>query len=521
MARTPLDALLTYFPAGATESERHIMSRVFVYWEDYADLLTPPPTSPRLMVGRKGTGKTALIDFYLSLLIDARLPAIVIRPMDIDVSAFPEKAALGEATRIALGALSKAIAQRLGSEVGGFILDDGSKRLYEEAVAGGVRDRDVVEKLAQLLPRLAKGITKLDLSGFAPNAERASIVHLTEAIKDNVTQSGRTFHLFLDDTDQVAAPDEPGHLQRIWAFLLAARELCQQIPQLRCVISLREEIWRRLLRDAAGQRDQADHFLPLVRELFPSREHISRVVRRRLSAACEDLGLATDHVFAPFFEGDGAKMPDSQEFRSWDDLIVVRSRERPRDAIQLINKLAYTVRQQGGTRITESDFHRVMSEFSETRVTLLAQEAEQECPQIVEVVNALSEINFDVGGYKASAEQFRQFMRTMPSRFGVELRGRRLTPNDDNDAILLWDFLFELGVVNARVADNRQKDGYRHIMPREDTRLVSKARWNDMQGIIWEINPAYRDHLNRLRSESFAAKVGLPPAHQAKKRRRR
>jgi len=169
MSRKPLDVLLDYFPAGATESERHIMPRVFVYWEDYAELVTPPPTSPRLLVGRKGTGKTALVDFYSGVLSDARLPNIIIRPMDIEVSQFPDRAALGEATRIALGALSRAVAQKLGPQLGGLLTDGASRALYEEAVAAGTKDRDVVEKLAQLLPRLARGVTKLDLSALTPS----------------------------------------------------------------------------------------------------------------------------------------------------------------------------------------------------------------------------------------------------------------------------------------------------------------------------------------------------------------
>lgn len=495
------------------------MPRVFVYWEEYADLLTPPPTSPRIMVGRKGTGKTAIIEFYSSVLAAAKLPSVVVRPFDIEVSDFPDRAALGENTRIALAALSRAVAQCLGSSTSRLLSDEYSKRLYEEAVAAGTRDRDVIEKLAQLLPRLAKGITGFDLTALAPEHERAKLDQLTDAIRTNVSKSGRTFHLFLDDTDQVAAPDHPGHLQRIWAFLLGARELANRVPQLRCVISLREEVWRRLLRDAAGQRDQADHFLPLVRELFPTRDHIWHVVRRRLQAACDHLGLTPHDVLEPFFEGNGAKMPDSEEFRSWSDLIVIRSRERPRDAIQMINMLALRARQFGRKRISEEDFLVAMPEFSETRVTMLAQEVEDECPQIVEIVQALADIEFDHGSFKASAEVMRKKMRAIPSRMGITLRGRRLSPQDENDAMTLWSFLFELGIVNARVSDTRMKDGYRHILPREDSRLVSKARWNDMQSIVWEINPAYRDYLIRIQSD-LAARVGLPARNRRRKKRR-
>lgn len=506
MTRNNLDTLLEYFPAGATESERHILPRVFVYWDQYAELLTPPPTAPRLLIGKKGTGKTAVIDYYVNLLGELKLPALIVRPMDIDVSRFPDEGALGETTRVALGALSRAVAQRLGQSLSG-LLDADSKRLYDEAVASDTRDPDVIDRLSKILPRVAKPFMgDVDLSEVVPHANRASVKRLIDAIGENTRKSGKTFHLFLDDTDQVAAPGKPGHLQRIWAFLLAARELAQLVPQLRCVISIREEVWRRLLRDAAGQRDQADHFLPLARELFPTRSHIWAVALRRIEAASTELGHSRPDLRL-FFDGDGASMPYTKEFRSWEDLIVVRSRERPRDAIQLMNMLILGARTRGRDRITDADVQIEIPRFSETRVNLLKQELEEECPQITQVVDALADLEFDQGSFKSSTEAVRKTMKAIPSMFGVTLLGRRLKPNDDTDALFLWNYLFELGILNARMPDAREKDQYRHIMASEESDLVSKARWNDMQVVIWEINPVYRDYLIRVQGDA-AARVG-------------
>lgn len=514
-----LSRLIDYFPAGATEGERHILSRVFVYWETYAALLTPPPTSPRLLIGKKGSGKTAIIDYYSSVLSEAGLPVLVVRPMDIDVSAFQEGAALGESTRVALAALSRAIAQRLGSTLGG-LLDERSTLLYRAAVEEGARDADIVDKLAELLPRIAKPFIGIDLSELRKAGKAASVKALIEAIEENTKKSGRTLHLFIDDTDQLAAPDKPGHLQRIWAFLLAARELTQKVPQLRCVITIRDEVWRRLLRDAAGQRDQADHFLPLARELFPTRDHIWAVVERRLAAAAEDIAETGKNHLAPFFEGDGANMPYTQEFRSWRDLIIVRSRERPRDAIQLIHALALGAMARGRDRIVDSDVQIEMPKFSESRVALLKHEVEDECPEIVEVVGYLANLDFDAGSFKSTTETVRQTIGKIASSFGVMLRGQRLQPNHEGDALLLWSYLYELGVLNARVPDDRMKDKYRHVVPQEDPSLVSKPRWNEMQQIIWEVNPVYRDYLIRLQGDA-AARVGAVKVGRKKPKRRR
>lgn len=497
-----LDELLRYFPAGATESETHILTRAFVYQEHYEDLITPPPTSPRIMVGRKGTGKTAIIFFYQLLLREAGVPNLRVRPRDIRLDKFPESAALGEYTRLALEALSSAIARKITSsnELKGLI-SSSAKPLLDEALSAGDREPDIVSKMADLLPRIAASYGGFGLPESASSKQQASLKRLHQAIKENIEESGSTFHVFLDDVDQVAAPNQPQHLQRIWALLLACRELAMDVPQLRVVISLREEVWRRLKRDSASQRDQTDHFLPLTRELFPSREQIWEVVERRLELACEDVGDPRAFPTEPFFEGYGANMPYTDTFRSWRDLIVIRSRERPRDAIQMIRLLANAAKQNGDEKINEAVFHRTIQEFSEQRVATLANELEEECPQIVEVVESFADVEYDEGSFKASFEKCREVMRRIPSKMSVKLHGRRLTPQDDDDALKLWRYLYELGIINARVRDTRMKDNFKHIQPREDPRLVSRSRWNDMQATVWEVNPAYRDHLIKVQED--------------------
>lgn len=74
MKRHPLDILQEYFPAGTAEGEQHILPQVFLYWDEYTELMTPAPHSPRLLVGTKGTGKTGVIGFYRSLLERAGVP---------------------------------------------------------------------------------------------------------------------------------------------------------------------------------------------------------------------------------------------------------------------------------------------------------------------------------------------------------------------------------------------------------------------------------------------------------------
>jgi hypothetical protein len=57
MRKCNLDHLLDYFPTGTTEGDRSLLDRAFVRDEEFVDYITPPPESPRILVGKKGSGK--------------------------------------------------------------------------------------------------------------------------------------------------------------------------------------------------------------------------------------------------------------------------------------------------------------------------------------------------------------------------------------------------------------------------------------------------------------------------------
>ncbi|HCU0722340.1 P-loop ATPase, Sll1717 family [Pseudomonas aeruginosa] len=511
-----LERLVEYFPTGTAEGERHILRQAFVQAEEYPDLITPPPYSPRILVGKKGSGKSALVEFSMSFLERAEIPALILKPMDIDYADFKDDASVGELTSLAFKALLSAIAAKLGTTTTGLVTGS-DKALYEAAIEKGELSRDKIERLAIFLPKIAKLFGGADLSSLLPGTPKLTKNELEGAIKRNLEQSNGGFYLFIDDTDQTAAPDKPGHLNRIWAFLLAARELCSRVGQLRCIITVREEIWRRLESDKAGQRDQTDHFTGLIRRLSPTREHIRRIIDRRMALAAADITPVYTSPWSLFFEGTMPHMPGSEVTTGWPDLIVIRSRERPRDAVQLISGCAQRALSSGLDLINEDVFASEMQEFSRVRARLLEQEVEYECPEMEQIIRTLADIEYDQSSFKATTEVIRQHFSRLGSSFSIHLFGITLNLQANEDHLFsLWKFLYSIGLLNARISDSREKDGYRHIFPSEDPTLVSKARWNEMQAIVWEVSPAYRDHLINIKLQK-KNQFGLPP--QGRRRR--
>lgn len=501
-----LEILENWFPSGTAEGERQILERVFVYVSELKRVLAPRPGNPYLLIGRKGTGKSAIVEFAVKLLDLEMVPAVVLRPQDIPTSELTDGDSMGDLKRKFYSILLSAIAAKLSENPKGFLTGDDAI-LYNEAVNSGKRSPDLVGRLARSLPGIAKPMIKADLTTAYPVLTAAVATEIQQAIANRLTE--KRFHIFIDDTDQVANPEKPGHLNRIWGLLLAIRELASQVPEVCALVTLREEVWQRLRHETAGQRDQTDHFANLVINTSSSNAHVQRIIETRLRAAAAQC-KSNQGIYQTFFEGEVARAPQSPDARSWQDLILVRSRQRPRDAIQLIAKLAsHALHIQHVPKINEDTFHSVMPVFSEERATLFAQEVEDEFPAAMDIVRSFATADYPEGGFRLTAEETKRHIRTTTSAFKVQVYGRAMRQEREEDVFEIWRFLYNANFLNARISDDREKDGFRHLVASADPTLVSKARWNEMQGLLWEVNPAFRDFLISRQADQ-QARTGLP-----------
>ncbi|MEI7701345.1 MAG: hypothetical protein WCK86_16215 [Planctomycetia bacterium] len=497
-----------YFNAGTAESEGNILNDAFVPLADFAEILTPPFASPRLLIGKKGSGKSAFVRSVQTRPKRAQVPALLLKPKDIICNWPAEPASLGDLTRQAERSLLDAIGTVIGSQLSGYLSSEQNEllKLSQEA---GIRDQDYIQKALSLLKPIGQAITKVDFDAFSAGLP-VTAQKLKTIIESQLTPEGQLLYLFIDDTDQVASPSAPNHLNRIWSLLLAIRFILEECPHIRAIVTLRTEVWKRLSRDGGGQRDQVDHFRNLIYWLNPEDSNIAEILDRRLDLAKRDLGLTItqDHYF-PFFEGQSVKIPTSRdEYRSWSDFVVKRSRERPRDAIQMISALVDAAMKSSRETVTNAEVKDAVLAYSTERVEDLEREVSDECPQIKQVIRSFASVSYDESGFKLKAETLRDHLSGIPSRFGLTFMGIVFRPeNDRHNAFTLWQFLHEIGFLNARAPDNRMPKGFRHIMMKDDSSLVSAARWNEVQTLLWEVHPAYRDYLINISSEQEQAKA--------------
>lgn len=514
----PLTTLRKYFESGTAEGDDSFLSEVFIPFDEYLEIISVPKSGPRILVGNKGSGKSAVLRFFRNQLNDLNIPAILLRPKDIDLSTTSDTA-LGPLTRSCEHAIINSIAGKIGSGVNGLVINDEDKALLKAAQKQGLKDRDSIEKLVGILSPLGKSLSKVDFSAIAKADALVNAAGLKKSITSSLTRSDDLFYVLIDDTDQIASPNEPNHLNRIWAFLLAARSINESCENIKFIISFRDEVWRRLKRDNSGQRDQIDHFRDLVKKITVTDNHLKLVIKRRLEMAYKDLGKAPHiSVYNLFFDTNHVRIPTTdEEFRYWDDFIVKRSRERPRDSIQLINQLCNNAISSHNEKIIASDVDKVLPIYSEERVDDLKRECDLECPQIKDIIRSFHDVQFDEGSFTLLPQTTADFLNSLPSRFSINLFSKTLSHGNRDDTFLLWRYLHEIGFLNARVSDTREKHGYRHITCDEDPDLVSLSRWGDMQAITWEIHPAYRDFLIKIVKEKEFS-FGRPKKPKKKRR---
>lgn len=232
----PMAALKAVCPTGTAEGESHFIEDAFVTPDEYSEIISPPTGSPRLLVGKKGSGKSILLAILHARCAAAGVPAILVRPDDLSFD-HASTSDLATLKRNSYVALTRALASKLGSGLSGLVSDDDAK-LFNHAVLEGERNPDTLQKLLQPLTRIAKVVTQIDFAQFVPTMHAEPSAALINALKSNLLRnSDRVVYVLVDDTDQVAAPTDSNQLNRIWSLILAARKLCELSQSLRVLIT--------------------------------------------------------------------------------------------------------------------------------------------------------------------------------------------------------------------------------------------------------------------------------------------
>ncbi|HEX5330042.1 P-loop ATPase, Sll1717 family [Sulfuricurvum sp.] len=500
-----INQLRTYFPkSGTTETDKDLLPEVFLESNQFEKIMHVPKNTPRIVVGKKGSGKSAIVNYMHQILSTQSIPFLLLKPADIVVSYADQSTA--SIIRESKKALLRAIGVEIAQKNTNFVHGNDAAVLNQLAQDAGKLEPDVIQRALQVLNGFGKKISGIDFQALAHSFKSQETTRIKDAIKGELDDTTNIFYLVIDDTDQITSPSEPNHLNRIWGFILASREIMSDIPNVKCIITLRTEVWKRLEKDGRGQRDQIDHVREEVVKLNQSEENIRRIIEIRMRKACEQIkNPCNQTIYREFFQDIYVQIPGIKTKRYWSDYIPKRSRN-PRDAIQLIGALAEQAYDEKVNKITSLHLSNIISEFAGNRVDDLEVEVEDECPKIKAIINSFVDCGFEKG-YILDSDNMKKFLQTVPTRFNTMLFGKVLNGTDE-DIFSLWKYLFEIGFLGARVTDKSQPDGYNHI---DSSKLeITKENWNLIQKVKWQIHPAFMDYV-AMKINDKRKLLGLKP----------
>lgn len=483
--------MLPYVRSGTAEGDRQFLGDTFVYPSQFSQLCSIEPGSLRVLVGNKGIGKSAIVEWIAKVAERRNLPAVLLRPDNLAETGQPSALDIGTLKAYYYDKLLRSVASTIGSNLKNLLLGSAAK-LYNEAKQKGISQEDFITKTLELLSAISLPAKKINGVQLAKDLAGTNSQHqLIQAINQQLLKPGSSvFFLLIDDTDQLASSDQKSQLNRIWALILAVRRLTSECPNVRPIITLRSSVWSRLASESSGQRDQTDHIRGLVVPLVATDDLMKDIVERRLLRATMEAGASRSDLYGNFFDGQSLTLPTSDERRTWSTFITKSARERPRDAIQLIKSLIDAATTSRHPRIGSADASAAMNVYSRERVDDIANEFSLDCPAIRNVIDSFSELNFEL-----PFELTRDHLRRVPSITSVTIRGRQLHPEKDEDAILILSLLHETGFINARTPDTSKQRGFRHINFQDEPNFTHFSNWNNLQGATWEIHPAFRNYL--------------------------
>lgn len=492
-----LEILSNYFGGGSAEEETDILNQIFVKNKDFRLIVMPRPRTIRLLVGSKGSGKSAILQYWKSVCDNNNIPSIILTPTQVNVQS-GEDQDNRQYTQNIYKALVEEIAIKVGTELSGFLTDE-QKRLVDDAVKVGARAPTGIDRLLGVLKPVGRAVTSIDFDEIIPHSSGEVKGRINTLNSYFGSKSDTLFYVLFDDIDQFGNAGYSSYLDRIWCSIIAFRQVAQQLPNVRIIVTLRNEIWRQICNRDNDGRDQIDHVRGWVVNLAPSETDMSRILRRRLARCKEHVeylyGQKYEDVYQPFFEGKRCKLPSSNAERSWESYILKSSRDRPRDSVQLIDLMAHDAMSHLNNRICNRNVDNTSYQYSEQRVKDLCSENRDLCPDLEAVIISFASIHSDHSvDFLLDADTIRKHLLFLPGK-RIYIQGKPLRPENVDDMYRLWALLFQLGFINVRIADSDSVDGYRHIEYGDDQTLVSESKWNEMQRVQWEIHPCYRSFL--------------------------
>lgn len=378
------------------ENDRSMLDSSFHEWQDYRSLFE---NSDRfIVVGRRGTGKSALTYRLSSDWHARRQPSIVIAPSEEQVFGLrPLAAALGDSlTRIRAGVK---IVCRYGLllEIGIHLHDyyksqndvQSNPVLFDHVRKWRALGGTPIERMRQTLRRVTAGMTD-PLERISDMPQMLDVIRITNDIVDLVKKHDRHFLLLIDRLDEGYEPDTTG-IGIVDGIIYGVDEVRSALgSKFKAVVFLRDNIFRAI---QSADNDFSRNLESQVLRLHWDSQELFYFVSKRIRTFLGSTQESDVKVWNAITTGE---LQGREGFKRCLKLTLYR----PRDVIALLNTAYYQAKRQGRSVLIEGDINHSSKHISTTRYHDLGKEYEYVFPGITVLTQA-----FVNGHSKMTVEQ--------------------------------------------------------------------------------------------------------------------
>ncbi|MEQ3322492.1 ATP-binding protein [Bacteroides xylanisolvens] len=450
---------------GFEDAESESIDRLKEYYlkkDTYDRVVADLPV--RILVGHKGTGKSALFKVAMSEEQEKGNLPILIKPDDIAELGKDDENFLLRIRQWKYG-LTKIIGEKVFSEFG--LLDD-----------------SVLSKLTKFGLKLSNYIYET-VSTVKDN------VDLLESQKLLVSNflSKRKIVVYIDDLDR-GWEGKPDDISRISALLNSVRDLANENKGISFKVSLRSDVYY-LVRTSDESTDKIEssvvwcewsnhEILVLLVKRILTFFDISADYNNLLKTDQFYLSQHLDRVFERRFQGRG-KWSDTYTYK----VLMSMIRKRPRDLVKLCSLSAQSAKRNNSSIIKTENLQGIFEEYSQGRIQDTINEFRSELPSIDKLIFGMKPTRKQKqsgNGYVYTTQELNAKIRNILQNHKIIFKnGRAAEPKT------IAQFLFKINFLTARKELDNGEIQRKYF---EENRYLS-SDFVDF-GYDWEVHPAFR-----------------------------
>lgn len=482
-----LQSLVKYFKGGSAEEEKEIRGEVFVPPSNLSSLLSFDFHSSVILLGNKGVGKSIFVNVLHEAYLRNNELSVLVTPSDLECDPILSKKTLADRKAAAYGQILRSAAGIIGkhSNENEIAINADVVALQKLAVQDGFSRPDLVTKFSRILVKVIPHGGKIAQALLAEQANSLGKNNLADVVDKYLTDRGRTLWLFIDDIDEAVSKNSRGVFDygACWAIVSAAIELSEDISSLKCVVSVRSDIWHLMTRTHGHGTERRDK-LGQIHELKFTEGELRSIFNKRISLAAADAKSQGD--ISAFFQQRTITLPSvTGDRRTWDQWLAKIARFRPRDMVKAVQMLITAAKENKSTLIGDAHAHSILLDFGTQRIDNIVDEYGQICPQIKEVINDLTE------RMSYTFVEILDLLKKTPSRRATLIDGIGMQPTNEH-AISLLRILHMACFINPRIGPN---DNYDHLNYNDHPNIVNMAKFNDLQQYMWQIHPTFHTYV--------------------------